>query len=195
MYAPPTRPLPSLSRLPLQSCGTKRVNEDEGGGRKRSSVLQCTAHWEDMLRDAVQFFTDALLAACKPFPGQPQPLRYARQFCGANFAGNRDDSMKFIVNAKPISLPNGRVSYMLALRMSTGTWNEDVATRWLFDEMARQNPGMGNRATAVPLDAWRRQWEMHPDDARLAVVIRETLVGILVPWLKFFHARFTYQEN
>lgn len=204
MYAPPTGPSPSLAQLSSQPRGTKRGHGDGGGGGKRSLGLQCAAPWDDMLHDAVRFFTDALLAACKPFHGQPQRLRYARQFCGANFAGTRDDHMKFIVDATPIALPNGRITYMFAPLVSTSTWSEDVARHWLFSAMASQAPGMDNRATAVSLDAWRKEWQEHrarhvPEEQlepALATAIAKTLTDdVLAPWLSFFATHFTYKEK
>lgn len=184
MYAKPLLP-------PLQGLSHKGAR---GLKRKLSPLEACTAQWNTMLEEAISMFGPPLLELCKPVPRLPQPfIKYEHQFCGKNFIGMRDDHMGFIIEAKRVlNAPGSKLAYTFTVKMSLDTFPEREASQLLQKRMGEI--GLSHEKQ-VSLDAWRRQWEMHPDDARLAAAIRAKLVGILVPWLKFFRDLFTYEEK
>ena len=202
MYAPPTRPLPSLSRLPLQSGEKKRPWSDPSkwgvwgvdAGPAKAPFLKCTAQWETMLEEAINVLGPPLLALCKPVIQIPQTfIRYEHKFCGENFVGERDNSMKFVVEARRVlNAPGSKLTYTFTVKMSLGNFREEYATQLLHNRLVKNNI---DHAQQVSLDAWRKKWQEQSSPQvpeKLTEEIRETLVGILVPWLKFFHDHFTY---
>ena len=194
MYAPP------LVWLPRDSKKRKWSNPgewDPNAGPAKAPLRECTAPWKGMLEEAIDVLGPPLLDACEPVPRVPKTfIRYEHKFCGKNFVGERDNSMKFIVEARRVlNAPGSKLTYTFTVKMSLGNFREEYATQLLHNRLVKNNI---DHTPQVSLDAWRKKWQEQPAlqvPAKLAEEIRGTLVGILVPWLQFFHDDFTYTEK
>lgn len=216
---------PSFHALPLQPRGQKRPrsnpiewSDPEWGADAGPAKVpfRCTAQWETMLEEAINAFGPVLLAACKPV-AQIQPrVRYERKFCGKNFAGKRDDHMKFVVEARRatgVVTPNNELIYIFTPKISTDASGEAEATSRLRVSMGN-TLGTNTLAKMVSLDAWRKEWrererlvqerasdantakaEFEELERQLVAAIRATLLGVLGPWVEFFSNQFTHREN
>lgn len=208
MLAPPLHNLPRGVKRSRSEPGEWDYPEEWGAdaGPAKVPLGKCTAQWMAMLEEAISVFGPPLLALCKPIVQIPKAfIRYEHKFCGENFVGERDNSMKFIVEARRVlNAPGSTLTYTFTVKMSLGKFREEYATQLLHNRLVKKKI---DHTQQVSLDAWRKKWQEQRQEQRalqmseekleplLAGEIRKKLTIVLSPWLQFFHDHFTYEED